>query len=220
VSIFAPKPTLPGRLPAGEAILWRGRPRWRGLALRAFRVRQVAIYFALLAVWRVALDVRAGEGVTAVAMTLLWLVVPCCAACGVLALLAWLSSRTTQYTITSRRVIMQFGIALPMTLNIPFRVIGAAALRSYADGSGDIPIAISSADRVAYLMLWPHVRPWRAARTEPMLRSVYDAKHVSEILARAVVAAGNAMGAVVPRVAERAAPDGTALPPQPVGAAA
>jgi hypothetical protein len=190
------------------------------LALRAFRVRQVAIYFALLAVWRIALDVRAGGGVDAVAMTMLWHLVPCCAACGVLALLAWLSSRTTQYTITSRRIIMQFGIALPMTLNIPFRIIGAAALRSYADASGDIPIAISGNDRIAYLMLWPHVRPWRAARTEPMLRSVDDAKHVSEILARAVFAAANATGVVVPRVAEKAAPDGGALPPQPVGAAA
>jgi Bacterial PH domain len=153
-------------------------------------------------------------------MTMVWLFVPCCAACGVLALLAWLSSRTTQYTITSRRIIMQFGIALPMTLNIPFRIIGAAALRPYADGSGDIPIAISGNDRIAYLMLWPHVRPWRAARTEPMLRSVDDAKHVSEILARAVVAAANATGVVVPRVAENAAPDGAGLPPQPVGAAA
>jgi hypothetical protein len=201
-------------------VLWRGRPQWRGLALRAFRVRQVAIYFALLAVWRIALDVGAGGGVSAVAMTMVWLLVPCCAACGVLALLAWLSSRTTQYTITSRRVILQFGIALPMTLNIPFRIIGSAALRSFADGSGDIPLATSGNDRIAYLMLWPHVRPWRAARTEPMLRSVEDAKHVSEILARAVVAAANATGAVAPRVAEQAAPDGAARPPQPVGAAA
>ena len=103
----------------------------------------------------------------------------------------------------SRRIIMQFGIALPMTLNFPFRIIGAAALRSYADGSGDIPLAISGNDRVAYLMLWPHVRPWRAARTEPMLRSIDDARHVSEILARAIMAAAKATGSVSPLVAAR-----------------
>ena len=59
---------------------------------------------------------------------------------------------------------IQFGVALPMTLNIPFRVIGAAALRAYADGTGDIPVALTGGDRIAYLLLWPHARPWRAAR--------------------------------------------------------
>jgi hypothetical protein len=220
VSIFAPELRLPGPLPAGEAVLWRGQPQWRGLALHAFRVRQVAIYFGLLAVWRVALDVSAGEGIAAVAMTILWLFIPCIVACGVLSLLAWLSSRTTRYTITSRRIIMQFGVALPMTLNIPFRILGSAALRCYADGSGDIPLAISGNDRVAYLMLWPHVRPWRAARTEPMLRAIDDAKHVSEVLARAVVAAANATGSVAPIVAQEPMTGGTAIPAQHVVATA
>jgi len=220
VSVFAPKLPLPGPLPAGEGILWRGRPRWLGLALRAFRVRQVAIYFGLLAVWRVALDVAAGDGAVAIAMTVLWLLIPCCVACGVLLLLAWFSSRTTQYTITSQRIILQFGIALPMTLNLPFRIIGAAALRSYADGTGDIPIAITGDDRASYLMLWPHVRPWRAARAEPMLRSVDDAKHVSEILARAVVAAANATGSIAPLITDDAIAQDVGIPAQPAAAAA
>ena len=61
---------------------------------------------------------------------------------------------------------------LPMTLNIPFRHLRPRRRCGlYADGTGDIPLPITGDDRVAYLMLWPHVRPWRAARTEPMLRS-------------------------------------------------
>jgi hypothetical protein len=135
-------------------------------------------------------------------------------------LLAWLSSRTSQYTITNRRIIMQFGIALPTTLNIPFRVLAAGALRCYADGTGDIPVAISGDDRVAYLMMWPHVRPWRAARAEPMLRSVEDAKRVSEILARAVVAAANATGSVVSITARDSVPSGASPVSQPSAAAA
>lgn len=186
---------LPGPLPAGEAIFWRGRPQWRALALRAFHVRLVAAYFGLFAVWRIASDVMAGAGIGTTATAVLWLLVPCAAACGVLALLAWLSSRATQYTITSRRIIMQVGVALPITLNIPFNAIGGAALRSYADGSGDIPLTIAGTDRVAYLMLWPHVRPWHVTRTEPMLRAIADARRVSEILACAVLATVNASGA-------------------------
>jgi hypothetical protein len=220
MSIFNPNLPLPGPLPAGEAVLWRGRPQWRGLALRAFRVRQVAIYFGLLAIWRVGLDVSAGDGAVAIAATVMLLLAPCCVACGVLTLLAWLSSRTTRYTITSRRIVMQFGVALPMTLNIPFRILSAGSLRAYADGTGDIPVAISGNDRVAYLMLWPHVRPWRAARTEPMLRSVEDPKHVSEILARAVVAAANAAGSLAPVVADQTAATGIQIAAQPAVAAA
>jgi hypothetical protein len=219
MSLFTPLLALPGPLPAGEVVLWRGRPQWRGLALRAFHTRQVAIYFCLLAIWRIAWDLASGDTGFTTAIGVVWLLVPCGAACGLLLLLAWLSSRSTQYTITTRRVIMQFGVALPVTLNIPFAVIGAAALRAYADGSGDIPIATTGDDRVAYLMLWPHVRPWRAARAEPMLRSVKDAKRVSEILARAVVAASKATGSVVTHSAENENTIGAAVPAQAAAAA-
>jgi hypothetical protein len=54
---------------------------------------------------------------------------------------------------------------------------------------------------VVFLMLWPHVRPWRATQTEPMLRSIKDARGVSEILARAVVAAANATEVTRPSAA-------------------
>lgn len=179
-----------GPLPLGERVLWQGRPQWRTLALHAFHVRTVAFYFVLLALWRIGVDVMDRDGAGTM-VSVLWLLLPCGVSCGVLMLLAWLSSRTTQYTITSSRVVLQFGVALPITLNIPFRVIGAGALRSYADGSGDIPLAITGKDRLAYLMLWPHVRPWRFTRAEPMLRAIADARQVSEILARAVVGATN-----------------------------
>jgi hypothetical protein len=186
------------------------------MALRAFHVRQVAIYFALLAAWRIASDISVGTSALTTATVLLWLLLPCAGACGVLAFLAWLSSRTTYYIITGRRVIIQFGVALPITLNIPFSTIGSAALRSYADGSGDIPLTVTGDDRVAYLMLWPHVRPWRVKRTEPMLRSVEDAKSVSEILARAVVAAANTADGVKGVVTGKADAIGS---PAPAGSA-
>jgi Bacterial PH domain len=195
----AKKPTPLGALPVGEQILWQGRPQWRGLALRAFHVRKVAIYFALFAIWRFGSGVAAGDGLAAIT-TVLWVLLPCSAACGILVSMAWLSSRTTQYTITSRRLVMQFGVALPIMLNIPFGVVGAAALRCYTDGTGDIPLAITGKDRLAYLMLWPHVRPWHAARAQPMLRAIADVRHVSEIFARAVVGAANAGTVRIPVV--------------------
>jgi len=59
----------------------------------------------------------------------------------------------------------------------------------YADGTGDIPLTMIGADRIAYLNLWPHARPWRIARPEPMLRAIPDAARVGEILSGALATA-------------------------------
>jgi hypothetical protein len=119
------------------------------------------------------------------------LVIPVAIATVLLTGLAVLYSRTTRYTITSRRVLLQFGAVLPMTLNIPFRQIASAAVKTYPDGSGDLPIAVTSEQRLAFLLLWPHVRPWRLTKVEPMLRCVPQAQHVADLLTRALTAAAS-----------------------------
>jgi hypothetical protein len=50
------------------------------------------------------------------------------AAVAVIVLLAWAAARTTVYSVTSARILMRVGAALPVTLNLPFRQIGAADL--------------------------------------------------------------------------------------------
>ena len=108
---------------------------------------------------------------------------------GLLALLAWLCSRTTVYTITNRRVVLRIGVALPTAINIPFKAIGGAKLGLHSNGVGDIPLALVGEERMAYSNLWPHVRPWRLAKPEPMLRSIPDAQRVAQVLSTALVAA-------------------------------
>ena len=46
---------LPEPLPASERILWQASPQWRGVALRVFHVRKLAVYFALILALRGAL---------------------------------------------------------------------------------------------------------------------------------------------------------------------
>ena len=50
---------------------------------------------------------------------------------------------------------------------------------------------MTEGDKVAYLLLWPHARPWRLSKPEPMLRAVPDAARVAAILARALAAAAS-----------------------------
>jgi hypothetical protein len=152
----------------------------------------VAGYFAVLAVWR-ALALRAdGESLATAVTTALWFVPLALACIGILLVLAWLAARTTTYTITSRRVILQVGVAVPISMNIPFSRIASAALRPYANGTGDIPLELLGGERVPYLAIWPHARPWRYTRPQPMLRSIPEAAAVAAILAEALAAAGAA----------------------------
>jgi hypothetical protein len=179
----------PLTLPEGERLLWQGRPAAWTLAVRVFHIRLVAVYFALLAAARVAMDVSAHEPLSATLMSASRLVNPFAIAMALLGGLAWLYSRTSRYSITDRRVLLQFGAVLPMTLNVPFKQVESAAFKTYRDGTGDLPLAVASDPRLAFLLLWPHVRPWRLTKVEPMLRCVPDAADVAGVLAKALAQA-------------------------------
>ena len=179
---------LPEALPEGERILWQGVPGWAPLARTAFHVRGLSLYFAVLMLLRAVTVLWSGGSVAQAAVAMLWLLPLAGAAIALLYVVAWLTARATVYTITNKRVVMRIGVVLEITLNFPFRVIESAGLRTFADGTGDIPLVLSGEDKVAYVHLWPHARPWRAARPEPMLRSVPEAVRVAELLSRALAA--------------------------------
>jgi hypothetical protein len=177
---------LPEHLPAGERVVWQGAPHWPSLARRALHLRLVAAYFAVILMVRAAFVLAAGGSVAAAAVAILWLLPFALAVIGVFALLAWLIGRTTVYTITDRRVIMRVGVVLSITFNLPYRAIESASLHVHSDGCGDIALALAGDTRIAWIHLWPHVRPWRIAHTQPMLRSVPQAVGVAALLARAL----------------------------------
>lgn len=179
-----PVPGLPEYLPDGERILWQGQPDWWSLCRRAFHIYLLIGYFAGLVVFSlITPGSETGSAlVVGIALTLLLGAV----AAATFMLLALLICRTTIYTITNQRVVMQFGVALPINLNLPFSQIESAGHRNYSDGTGDIPLQLSGENRVAYLLLWPHARPWRVKRPEPMLRCLRDSVATSELLAHAL----------------------------------
>lgn len=174
---------LPERLPEGERIVWQGAPAWKSLAQRLFRFRMLAVYFGILLVWRVASAIHAGGGLPEALSAAAGPIMLAAAAYAILAVLAVLIARTTVYTITNKRVAIRFGVALPMTINLPFSSISSADLKAYPGGAGDIALALTGDRKIGYLVLWPHVRPFKLRRPQPMLRSVPDAARVAEFLA-------------------------------------
>ena len=168
-------PGLPGPLPEGETIVWRGRPNAAGLIVHAFHVRFVAGYFAALSAWAavnaVADGANIGGAATRAATMALWGT----AAIGILSLIGFAMARSAVFTVTTRRIVIRHGVAIPKFINLPFAEIAAVA-RAFRGNVADVAINLS-ADGAPYLHLWPFARPLKVKRPTPLLRSlsVYDA---------------------------------------------
>jgi len=180
-----PQYGLPEALPADERLLWQGSPNWASLARHTFHVKKLAVYFGIIIAVRVVTVLSDGAGTQAALASALWLSLLAGVAIGVLVLTAVLIARTAVYTITTRRVVMRTGIVLRVTFNLPFKRIASAGLRMHTDKTGDIPLALMPEDQIGYVHLWPHVRPWRFAKTEPMLRGLIEPQQTAALLSKA-----------------------------------
>ena len=182
---FEAAPGLPEPLPPGEKLLWQGSPDWRVLARRAFHLRKLVAYFGALLVLRLAILVNDGAALTEALRSTVGPLALASLGLALVALMAWLSARSTVYTLTDKRVVMRIGIVLTLTFNIPFKRIAAAGLHLDKGGTGDLPLTLLGPDRIAFLHLWPHARPWRLGKPEPMLRCVPLAALVARVLTEA-----------------------------------
>ena len=175
---------------AAAGALWTGRPRWSSAALRIWKVWWIAAYFALLLADGARLALTGahahasgwrGEGVLlAVAVVVI----------GGLLATAAMTARTTHYTIDAHAVTLRYGMALPATLVIPFAAIEHVGVRIHRDGSGDLALRLKPGPGLIYPKLWPHARPWRLLKAEPMLRCIPDAGVAATLLCRALSAQG------------------------------
>lgn len=200
-----PVPGLPEPLPAGESLLWQGTPRWQTLARRVYRVHLVVIYFGVLAAWRVAAGVSDGDPAATITVGTAWVLGLGAATSLLLTLIAWMTAKSTMYSITSKRLVLRIGMALPVTINLPFNAIASAGVRANGDGTGDIVLTLASPHKASYVLLWPHVRPWRFSRAEPMLRGILQPDVAAQILSRALAASAGMAVPVMPGEADQVA---------------
>ena len=182
---FEPIKGLPAMPPDGEQILWQGSPRWKPLAIHAFHVRKVAIYFAILVAWYAATSLYDGKPLLETASATSTFALISLACIGLLALLAYGYARSTVYTLTSKRLVLRHGLALPMSINIPFSQLGAASLAEHGD-TGTLSLAPVKGVRIAWLALWPNVRPWQFANPQPAMRCIANPQKVAGLLAAAI----------------------------------
>lgn len=186
---YEPKTGLPDKLPDGETLLWQGAPDWLSLARRALHGHLALIYIGLVALWGSFSAYTDGLELAGALAASLRIMLAGAAGLALLSLVARLIAKTTTYSITNQRIVLRIGVALPLTITIPLRLVQAADLKVYADGTGDIPIATTGPVRLGFVPLWPHVRAWRLKKPEPVLRCIPDAAKVAERLAITLAAA-------------------------------
>ncbi|KIC47813.1 photosynthetic complex putative assembly protein PuhB [Tateyamaria sp. ANG-S1] len=186
---FAVEPVkgLPEAPPEGEQILWQGRPDTRALAREALNINWVIGYFAVLAAWRFISVVDLMPIGQAIGATLPFFILGA-VVCALLYAIALIQARATVYTITTSRIAMRIGAALTMTINLPYKELGNAALDLRKNGTGTIALDTTGKTKISYLVLWPHARPWTFGKTQPALRCIPDAENVAQILADAAEA--------------------------------
>lgn len=181
---FEPIKGLPERLPEGEEILWQGAPDWWALARESLALYWVAGYFVVLFLWRVIVATETMSLAQAAVASSFFLVLGA-VVCALLLTTAFVQARASCYTVTNKRVALRIGAALTMTLNLPYTWIGNANLDLRRSGTGTIAFELMGTTKFSYLLCWPHVRPWRIARTEPAFRCIPDAAKVARIIAEA-----------------------------------
>lgn len=185
---FEPQHGLPEALPAGERLLWQGSPVRSRIAREVFHLRAVALYFLVILAMRFVFHFHDTGSVAESFGASTWLVPIFATGLILLWTLAHLVANTTVYTITDRRVVLRVGIVLSLTFNIPLSRVQAAQVRRVRDGGGDLVIELVPGDKIAWAHLWPHVRPWRMAWPQPMLRGLASVDEPARVLREAWLA--------------------------------
>ncbi|MEO0497255.1 MAG: photosynthetic complex putative assembly protein PuhB [Pseudomonadota bacterium] len=186
---FEPAPGLPAMLPEGERIVWQGAPNWRVLLRQRLKVWWIVAYFLGIGIWVVWNGAATGRAVEDTIIGLSLLALAGALVIGFLAVFCVLVQRTALYTITNKRIVMRVGVALSATYNLPFAKVENVDLRANAAGQGEVAVRMSDDGmRLAWLMLWPNVRPWRINNVEPQMVGLNKASDVGAILSEQVIA--------------------------------
>ncbi len=183
---FEPVQGLPQVLPRGEHIVWQGQPEFASLAVGSFHAWKLAAYFAALLVIRAGIQYSDGVAVAEILSNTFGLVMLSGVAIALLLLYSARAASSSIFTITNKRIVIRTGVAVSVTVNLPFKLIEAADLRLRKDGSGDIALGIDRRERASYVLLWPMVKPFRWLSVRPVLRGIPDAESVAALLAAAL----------------------------------
>ena len=171
----------------GEDVVWQGRPSVRALIERVLYGPWIAAYFALLVVLRAGEAIAFDGSARAIAAPL----IPATGVALVVLVAAVTLARTTRYVVTTRRIIVRYGAALPRSLSVPFSQISSLSLTLGHGRCGDIAFDTREGLGVPPLKLWPHLRRAKP-RVQLCFRGLPNVAFTATQLTRILVAAEHA----------------------------
>ncbi|MFK8051655.1 MAG: photosynthetic complex putative assembly protein PuhB [Woeseiaceae bacterium] len=188
---------IPRGLPKGERPLWKGGPDPSRLARSALHTRKLAIYFVGLLIWRLIIVWRDGFSADIALNVALTTALLAFVVLAIARLYSAVSARSTTYTITTKRVVIRTGIALPISINVPFEQIVSVDVRRDGEG-GDIELTLADDAKVGYLILWPSAKPLYFSKTRPMLRALRSMNVPASVLGEALAASTDSSDIEIP----------------------
>jgi len=161
-------------LPDGEQILWSAKPEAWQFTRRLMRLEWVVAWFVGLAglraynAWSAGADAM-GLIVAASAELPLALF-----GLGLLTALGVAMARSTTYVVSAQRLVLQVGVALPITFNVPLRFIDDASVRVRPGAGGDVILTLRQGAKVKAIALWPHSQGWNGDAVKPLMRDLSE----------------------------------------------
>ncbi|MEM1081942.1 MAG: photosynthetic complex putative assembly protein PuhB [Pseudomonadota bacterium] len=178
---------LPEALPEGEHVLMQCSPSsWRAFSRRVFQLYKIALYLLMIVAWVAISAYLEHSSLLPVLQSLAWTLPPALAVLGLIALLGRFYTRTTVYTITNQRIVIETGLSYTTYTNIPYSQVERADLKTFSDHTGEIELRVAG-ERMLYSMLWPSVRTFRLRRPVPVLRAIHYPETVASLLGQALL---------------------------------
>ena len=190
-------------------MLWQRSPVWQSYGRRVFHIYKIALYFGIIIAW-VAGSALLSGGLADAWRSMMWTVPPALAVIAILSVLAWSYGRTTVYTVTNKRVIIQSGLAFTTAINLPFSKLQSADMSAFGDGSGDIQLTMTG-PRILYSMIWPNCRLFALKRPLPVLWAVPEPQEAAQIMGEALKAEQRNESESAPSAPSSANDDNTGL---------
>jgi hypothetical protein len=169
-------------LPPGETLLWTGQPKPFGFVYRAFHLKALAAYFALIVGFTTVGTLASDTEAYVLLGSLAWQLSMGAAVLLIFSLLGHFYAKSTIYALTNKRFVIRSGLALPSVIAIPITKIQSAGIQMYSDKTGDIVLVPEKGLKVYWLLLWPSVRTFEWSRVQPMLRAIEKPEVVAEML--------------------------------------
>ena len=185
-SKFETPDNISSAIPAGENVLWMGRPSFWGLSWHMFGIKWL-FYYLIIITLAFVVRLGAADFLVAVQYDFFPFFTSGLLAMTFMFVLSGIQAHHAVYVVTEKRVIIKNGAALAFMISLPFKKIASVNQQKRNRGIGTISFELVSDKRVPFISCWPSVRPMVLKKPQPAFACVANVEDIAEILKEAML---------------------------------